>query len=142
MTVSNMEKFKFIDSITSDVLFEAYGKSLKSLFENAAEAMFSVMCKIDKVEPKSEQKVSIKADSLEDLMVNWLQALIAQVDIEGMFYSKFRIIEIDEKHLIGFIYGEPVSQEKGSTVVKAVTYYKFKVKKVKDGYMCVVSLDI
>ena len=30
-----MDKFKIIDDLTSDVLFEAYGKDMKELFENS-----------------------------------------------------------------------------------------------------------
>ena len=51
-----MQKYKFLDDITSDVMFEAYGKDLKELFENAAEALFSVICKIKKVKPKETQR--------------------------------------------------------------------------------------
>ena len=74
-----MERYKFLDEITSDVMFEAYGRDLKELFANAAEAMFTIICKLDQVEPKEERKVEVKADSAADLMINWLQALIAKV---------------------------------------------------------------
>jgi SHS2 domain-containing protein len=137
-----MEKYKFIEGITSDVMFEAYGKDLKEVFSNSAEALFSVFCRIDSVEPKEERKIEVDADSLPDLMVNWLQALIAAVDIEGMFFSKFKITGITGHHLTAFIYGEPVSREKGKTVVKAVTYHQYEFKKTKEGYTCRVSLDI
>ncbi|MBI5881249.1 archease [archaeon] len=135
-------RYKFIEGITSDVMFEAYGKDLKEVFSNAAEALFSVMCRIESVQPKDEKKIEIDADSLEDLMINWLQALIAAVDIEGMFFSKFKITRIDDTHLTAFVYGEPVSPHKGKTVVKAVTYHQYEFKKSKDGYVCRVSLDI
>lgn len=137
-----MEKYKFLDEITSDVMFEAYGKDLKDLFENAAEALMQIICKKDLVGSEKELKVEVKADSAEDLMINWLQYLIATVDIEEMFFSKFRITEIDEKHLTGYAYGETMTPEKGETVVKAVTYHKYKFKKTDDGYMTRVSLDI
>ena len=135
-------RYKFIEGITSDVMFEAYGKDLKDVFSNAAEALFTVMCRIESVQPKDERKIEIDADSLEDLMINWLQALIAAVDIEGMFFSKFKITRIDDTHLTAFVYGEPVSPHKGKTVVKAVTYHQYEFKKSKDGYVCRVSLDI
>ena len=137
-----MEKYKFFDEITSDVIFEAYGKDLKEIFANAAEAMFHFICKIDQVEPKTEKKIEVQADSAEDLMINWLQTLIAEVDIQAMFFSKFKITEIDEKHLTAFVYGEPVTPEKGETVVKAVTYHQYEFKKTPEGYKVRVSLDI
>ena len=137
-----MEKYKFLDEITSDVMFEAYGETLKDIFANAAEAMLTIICKIDQVEPKIEKKVEVNADSVEDLMINWLQSLIAKVDIDEMFFSKFKITDITETSLTAFVYGEPMTPEKGETVVKAVTYHQYKFEKTKDGYMCRVSFDI
>lgn len=135
-------KYKFLDKITSDVMFEAYGKDLKELFANAAEAMFTIICKLDQVEPKNEKKIEVTADSVEDLMINWLQALIAAVDIDEMFFSRFKITDIDERHLTAFAYGEPITPGKGETLVKAVTYHQYEFKKTKEGYVCKVSFDI
>jgi SHS2 domain-containing protein len=118
------------------------GSDLKELFANAAEAMFTIICKLDKVAPKTEKKIEVTADSAEDLMINWLQALIAAVDIDEMFFSKFKITDIDENHLTAFAYGEPITPEKGETLVKAVTYHQFKFEKTDKGYMCRVSFDI
>lgn len=135
-------KYKFIDDITSDVTYEAYGKTLKELFENSALALFSIICQIKKVKPKESVEIKLKAEKIEDLMVNWLQELIAMVDVEEKFFSKFDILEIDEKHIKAKIYGETITPEKGETVVKSVTYYKYKLEKTKDGYTVRVSLDI
>lgn len=123
-------------------MFEAYGKNLKELFENAAEALFSIICKIKEVKPRVKNKIDIKAENLDGLMFNWLQGLIALVDTEQTFFSKFRIIEIDEKHLKAEIQGETIRPELGDTLVKALTYYKYKLEKTKKGYKVTVSLDI
>ena len=137
-----MPKYKFLNGITSDVMFEAYGKDPKELFQNAAEALFSVICKIKQVKPKEKEEFEVKANNLEDLMINWLQALIAIVDTEEKFFSKYEIVEIDETHLKAKLYGEPIKPELGETVVKAVTMYKFKLEKTGKGYKVTVSLDI
>jgi SHS2 domain-containing protein len=137
-----MMKYKFIDSITSDVMFEAYGKDLRELFENSAEALFSVICKIDKIKPVKKEKFQMKAENVKDLMINWLQGLIAAAEVEEMFFCKFKVLEIDEEHVIGEVSGEGISPEKGSTVVKAVTYHKFSLEKGKKGYVVSVTLDI
>lgn len=135
-------KYKYLKDLTSDVLFEARGKTLNELFENSALALFEVMCKMEKVQPKSQVKFELKKDSIEDLLFDWLQNLIAAVDIEQMFFSKFKIIEIKNNKLTAVAYGEPITPEKGNTVVKSVTNYKFGIKKVKNNYMATVSLDI
>ena len=135
-------KYKFIDEITSDVIFEAYGKDKKELFENSAEALFSVICKIKEVKPKIKKTINIKGKDLKDLLFNWLQELIGLVDTEEMFFSRFDVKEISNNDLTADIYGEPISAEKGETVVKAVTYYKFDIKKEDNIYIATVSLDI
>lgn len=135
-------KYKFLDEIRSDVIFEAYGQDLKEVFENAAEAMFSVICEIREVKPKDSLECSFKAEKAEDLMINWLQGLIAIVDVEEKFISKFDIKEIDDTHLKAKLYGEPIKPELGGTVVKAVTLYRYKLEKTKKGYKATISLDI
>jgi SHS2 domain-containing protein len=137
-----MDKYRFIDDLTSDVMFEAYGKDLKEVFANAAEAMFTVICHIKKVKPKKALLIEAEAESAGKLMIAWLQELIAAVDTEGMFFSKFDILEISEKRIKAKCWGEPVTPEKGETVVKAVTYYKFLFEKTGEGYRTRVSLDI
>lgn len=137
-----MDKYKFIEDLTSDVLYEAYGKNLKELFENAAVALLSVVCQIDKVKPKKTEEFQMKGDDLENTMFNWLQGIIAVIDTEGMFFSKVEVKEVDENHVRAKLYGEPAKPELGETVVKAVTYYKYKLEKTKEGYKVTVSLDI
>ena len=137
-----MTGYKFIEDLTSDVMFEANGKTLAEVFENAALAMFSVICKLGKVSGRESLEVSVSGDNRKDLLINWLQHLIGLVDTEGMFFSRFRILEIGERRLKARVYGEGISPEKGETVVKAVTYYKFRFDKTPEGYVARVSLDI
>lgn len=135
-------RYRFIDDLTSDVLFEAYGGDLKELFTNAALALFSVICQLKMVKAKLKKEVEVNGEDVKDLMFNWLQELISIVDIDGMFLSKFEINEINKKHLKAICYGEEVTKEKGETLVKGVTYHKFNVEKTEKGYRAVVSLDI
>jgi len=136
------KKFKFIDDLTSDVMFEAYGQTLKEVFENAAEALFNIICKIKKVAAKQAVEIKVKAHNPEEMMISWLQELISAVDLKDMFFSKFKVTEIDDKHLKAKCWGEPITPAKGETVVKAVTYYKYKFEKTKKGYVVNISLDI
>ena len=137
-----MEKYKFIDDLTSDVMFEAYGNDLKELFKNSALALFSLICEINNVGREKTIDIEVNGDSLEELMVNWLQELIALVDTDELFFSGFEITEINENNLKANIYGEPISPEKAGIVVKGVTYYKLKLEKIKDIYKATISLDI
>ena len=55
--------------------------------------------RIEHIKPKEEEEFEIKADNLENLMLNWLQALIAIVDTEQKFFSKFDI-EIEFRNIV------------------------------------------
>ncbi len=137
-----MVKYKSINDLTSDVMYEAYGKNLKELFINSALALFNTVCQASKIKPKTKKTIEIKANSLQDLLYNWLSELIALVDTEQMFFSKFRILSVNENHIKAECYGEEITPSKGGTVVKAVLYYKFKVEKVKQGYRAKFGFDI
>lgn len=135
-------KYKIVDDLTSDVMFEAYGKDLREVFSNSALAMFSVICDLKKVKALKSVDVSVSGKDAADLLYKWLSELVALVDTEGMFFSKFEIIEIDETHLKAKAYGEDISPEKGETVVKAVLYYGFKFEKTPKGFVARVGCDI
>lgn len=142
--------YKFIDNLTSDVMFEAYGKTLAELLENAASAMFSVICDIKNVNPLQEIKINISEDSEEAMLHRWLRELLTQSDIHSIFFSKFEAskqVSEDESRetevrIKGSAMGEPISPKKSGTVVKGVTYYGFKLEKTDKGYKARVALDI
>ena len=135
-------KYRFIDDLTSDVMFEAFGKDLKEVFENAAEAMFTVICQLEKVGQTESREVEVKGRDERELLLNWLQELIAMVDTEGVFLSRFEVREISATGLKAVVYGEEASPEKGETVVKALTYHKFGIEKKGKGWVARVTLDI
>jgi SHS2 domain-containing protein len=134
--------YEFLDDLTSDVMFEAHGRDLKEVFRNAAEALFEIICKKEQVKHESSVEVEVHGKDLEELMVNWLQELIGLVDTEEMFFSKFDIMEADERHVKAVLHGDKAAPELGETVVKAVTYYKYKFEKTRKGYVARISLDI
>ncbi|MFW5991495.1 MAG: archease [Nanoarchaeota archaeon] len=137
-----MENYRFIKDLTSDIMFEAYGRDLKEVFENAAKALFDIICERQSIEKKEITEIRAEGNDAKDLMYNWLQALIASVDIDAMFYNDFNVKEITEKKVVANCLGEEISAEKGETVVKAVTYYNFEFEKTQEGYKTRVVVDI
>ncbi len=88
-------KYRFLEDLTSDVLFESYGSTLEELFENSAEALFSVICEIDKIEPKEKIEFEFEGKNLEDALYYFLSNLLAESEINEVFLCKFKI-EIQE----------------------------------------------
>lgn len=139
-----MKKFEFIEDLKSDVMFKAYGKTLEELFSNAALALFNVICEVAEIGHMELREVEVKGEDMEDLMFNWLQKLIVMVDTDNLFFSEFEVLEIkgDGTYLKARCHGEQMTPEKGRTVVKSVTYYKYEFRKTMEGYSFRVSLDV
>lgn len=137
-----MTGYRFIKDLTSDVMFEAYGNNLGEVFQNSAKALFEIICQSEKIKKEKTNEITAEGEDEEDLLFNFLQALIASVDIDEMFYNEFRVKEITNNYVSCECFGEDISPEKGETVVKAVTYYNFSLEKTKDGYKATVTVDI
>lgn len=139
-------RFKFLDKITADAGFEAYGKTEQKLFENASLALFSLMCDIKRVEPEVKKTVELKRKTLEELLFDYLDELIFLKDRDVMVFSKFGV-EINKNNnydLYIKAFGERIDTEKHSLLVdvKAVTKHMFKVEKKGDHYKATVVVDI
>lgn len=149
-----MKLFRFLThSVTSDVAFEAFGKTPEELFESAAIALFSVMCDVKNVEPKTERKVITTGETLEDLLFTFLNELIFLKDRDSMLFSIFDItIHSNDLpagrqgtyHCSGKVVGEAIDpkRHKLGVDVKAVTKHNFSVVKDSDMYKATVVLDI
>ncbi len=123
-------KYEYFD-VTADVGVKAYGATLNEVFENAAIAVFQVMCDTTMVAPRKKKKVLVRADDLGGLLCEWLTQLLGLKDIYGMMFSRFKVHVDEEKiALDGEAWGEE-TREKHSikTDVKAVTYHMMEVKK-------------
>jgi len=137
--------YKFVDDLTSDVMFEAEGEDLAELLNQASLALFEIVCQREKIEPREFVEIEARGDNPKDLLHEWLSALLTESDSREMFFSKFEIEVRKDKN--GFIatgraWGEPYSPDKSETVVKGITYYKFGVEKTKEGWKARVVCDI
>jgi len=138
-------KFKFLDITTADIAFEAYGKSLNELFANAALAMFEVMVNTKQIKPKIKKSVELKSIDLKGLLFSWLNKLLVFFGSENLAFSKFKV-KIDKKNLSlkAECFGEKIDLKKHEvkTEVKACTYHKMKIEKIKDKWKAQIILDI
>jgi SHS2 domain-containing protein len=137
--------YKFIEDLTSDVMFEAEGKDLPELLEQASLALFDVVCQRKSVKSKKKIKVIADGENERELVHNWLSMLLSESDANEMFFHIFKIkVHKKGKKLVaeGDVFGEDYSSEKSGTVVKGVTYYEFKVEKTNKGFKARVVVDI
>ena len=140
-----MKKYKFFDH-TADVLFEAYGKTLNELFENAALASQETQADLKGIKQKITKKINLKNESIEMLLFDFLQELIYLKDKDKLLFSKFKVnIKKNKEYtLIATAHGEELDMKKHELKVdvKAVTLHLFEVKKVKGKWKAHIILDI
>ena len=129
----------------ADIGILAMGKTKEQAFEEGAKAMFNVMVDIEKVQPKKKIEVSVGADQLALLFVEWLNALLAQKDLKNMVFSKFKVeIGVDKNfQLKGEAWGDEMKSEQNlKTEVKAATYSGLKYKEVFGEHHLQCVLDV
>ncbi|MAG47487.1 hypothetical protein CL617_02680 [archaeon] len=137
--------YKFIEH-TADVAFEIKDKTLDELFESAALATEQTMIKdLKTIKTTTTKKIKLKADDLEELLFNFLQELIFLKDAKLLLFSKFKIkIDQDNNSLTAELKGEKLNPKKHELLVdvKAITYHKFKLEKVKNSWESFIILDV
>lgn len=136
-------KFRVID-ISGDVGLEAYGKSLEEAFTNMGMGMYSLLTDLERLEQKEVLKLKITADSLESLLVNYLNELIFHFDAYGFIGSKIEMDDFSQLHIDAKIYGDyfdPLKHTRG-LLIKAATYHNLSINKLDDFYIITVIFDI
>jgi SHS2 domain-containing protein len=118
---------------TADITIECWAPDLIEAFEQAALATFEVILDTSTVKPHETIEISLTATDLEELLVEWIGKLIALIDINGQFYSKFSVDHIeaipDGYILEARALGEAIDHERHDTrtEVKAMTYADLKI---------------
>jgi SHS2 domain-containing protein len=139
--------FEFLEH-TADAYIAAYGIDLAEAFENAALAMFEVMTEVEKVSPKVKENIEVVAEDEYALLYSWLEALLVKFDVKKMFYSKFKVLGINETsdgfRLRAQIWGEKFNPKRHvqKVGVKAVTYHRMEIIKGPNKVTLRFILDI
>lgn len=135
-------KYKFFEH-TADALFEAYGKTLNEVFENAALAVEEIQVNTRTVLPKKKKTIKLENKSNEMLLFDFLQELIYLKDAEQMLFKEFHV-KIKDGKLIAECVGDKINPEKQELKVdaKAITMHTFELKQKKDKWTARVLVDI
>ena len=132
---------------TADVIIRAYGKDWSEVFSSLGQALFAAMLDISAVEPKECRNIEVESDSLEELVVDFLNELLVFKDAENLAFSTFDI-EVKEKGnkwvVTGKVCGEKIDREKHQPEgeVKAVSYHLLEVGEVEGKKYAQVTLDL
>ena len=134
--------FEYFDH-EADIGIIGKGSSLEQAFEEAAKAIFNVMFDIKSVSAISNIEVACEAVNSEELLIEWLNKLLAESTINNMVFSEFEV-KIQGDKLKGLAKGETINHEKHKTKteVKAATYSQLKVEERKGDFIAQCVVDV
>lgn len=134
-------------SHTADIRVSINAPTIEKLFTNASRCLFELLTD-ERAKPKIIRQVQLEAQTLEDLLVFWLNELIS------VFYSfKFLPLQYkvkiedsgDIKVLTAEIKGvdfNPYNNKHMKLEIKAATYHDLKIEKDKKGFVAEVIFDV
>lgn len=138
--------FEILD-VSGDIGIKAYGNSCEDVFVNAGMGMYSLITDISGVEEKKDLAIEAKADSIEGLMVNYLNELVFHFDTYGFIGREIRGLSLftggtPNSELLTLNYalkaritGEDFDPDRHERrlLIKAATYHKIRVEKAGKG---------
>lgn len=128
----------------ADIGIRGIGPTLEKAFEEAAMALTAVICSPSTVRPIDCVEISCRADEHDLLFADWINALVYEMDVRRMLFSKFKV-HIDKGALTGCAWGEPADPDRHELAVevKAATFMELKVFQSPEGLwtaQCVVDV--
>ncbi|MEM0057078.1 MAG: archease [Candidatus Geothermarchaeota archaeon] len=138
--------YNYLDHM-SDVIIEAYGGTLEEAFKYAGIGFYDLIVDVDKIEEKVKEEIHLDGYDLEELLYNWIEALILSLELKNLVFKEFevKINRVNEKYVLHAIgYGESYDKRKHGykTHVKAVTFHQMVVCKRGELYYLRYLVDL
>ncbi|MEN2993980.1 MAG: archease [Thermodesulfovibrio sp.] len=134
--------YKVID-VPGDVGIRAEGKTIEDCFINAAMGLYSLITDLENIESIEKREIELIEESLENLLVSFLNELIFYFDTYG-FIGKEISLSIKENKLLAKIKGETFNPEKHEKklLIKAATYHGLTLKRENSLWIAEIIFDI
>lgn len=139
-----MKAYEFFEH-TADIGVHVYGATLPELFVNAARAMYAAMGTLEKAGDQKRKTVDLEAESLEDLLHDWLAELLFEVETHHILYDRFEIRQLTAQKLEAELSGGTIDFSRSQTreEIKAVTYHQLRVEQLPDNsWQACVIFDV
>lgn len=128
---------------SGDVGLEVWGATLAALLQHATRGLCALMT-FSAVEPVSQRRIEVQAESREDLLVDWLSALILASATHGEIYAAADVVVSEDVVASGVVFGEPLDPARHALRfdVKAATYHELLMEESDTGYHARIIFDL
>lgn len=137
-----MKPFNEIDH-SGDIGIEARGDNIESLFCNAARGLFGLLVR-NKVGHAISRRVSVRSESYENLLVDWLSEIISCASLHGEVYGDVAVEACGDYFIDATLMGEPIDAGRHDLrfEVKAATYHTLEFRKTEAGCFARIIFDL
>jgi len=138
-----MKRYQLIDH-TADIGIIVYGNDLPEVFSNAAYSMFDILTDAEKIQYKEKLELQVTANSVEELLITWLDELLFRYETERLICNQFSITKMNDNSLTAIAFGEKVDRSRHDikTEIKNVTYHQMRVEKTDSGWEAQIIFDV
>jgi SHS2 domain-containing protein len=138
-----MKDFEILD-ISGDIGIRSFGKDREVAFVHAALGMFSLITSLKKIKEEKTIVVTVESDSLDGLLVSWLNELIFHFDTYGFIGKNIAVKHLSDRKIITAVTGETFDPQRHERklLIKAATYHKLSVEKANGVWEIHVIFDI
>ena len=135
--------FELVDH-TADIGVRVWGPTAEEVFEQAALAMFSLVCDPLDIGELEAVEVALEAESMDLLLAAWLNELLSVFEARQLVLSQFDLLELGERSLRARVSGEPLDTSRHIICggVKAATLHELSLEQRDDGWRGFVLLDV
>lgn len=136
-------KYSIMD-VTADIGIITSAPDLAMLYENAAYALFDLMCDMREVASAVETEIAVEGIDAPSTMVNWLNELLYIFEARSLLFGEFRVYSADPMQVRAVARGEEFDPSRHKVIrhIKAVTYHRLKVERAGDRWEAEVLFDI
>jgi tRNA nucleotidyltransferase (CCA-adding enzyme) len=127
----------------ADVGVRGFGATPAQAFEQAAKALTAIVT-LAEIAPTERVMVKCEAPDLELLLAEWLNAIIYEMAVRKLLFSRFNV-RIEDGRLEAELWGDPVDRERHAPACepKGATYTALKVAQDGEGLWsaaCVIDV--
>src|SRR5512139_481705 len=132
-----------LSSHGADVGVRGSGGTLAAAFEGVALALTAVVCDPARVASAAGVTLQCTADDPEDLLYEWINALVYEMATRHMLFSRFSV-RIAGAHLTAQAWGEPLDPQRHEPAVeiKGATYTDLQVRRAADRWTAQCIVDV
>jgi SHS2 domain-containing protein len=129
---------------SADIGVRAWGLTAEEVFEQAALALFSLVCDPLDVGELESVDVELEAESMDLLLAAWLNELLYVFEARKLVLSQFDLLELGDHVLRARVSGEPLDTSRHIVCggVKAATATELSLEQRDGGWEGFVLLDL